>query len=218
MELKELIVKIKNFQDIIIPESEYCWPLGDNYLFKETFYDLFTYSEKQDIAISTMRKQIDKELNIIDIELFELKITKPSEYSIICNELIPDLILILKSKYSENYHLCWKKIEKYSEQKIITINPDSEQNTQNENEIVKQKDKVALLKELGILDLLQERYPYLKKNGQRTTKLLMEFLDIPYTSLQPIINALFNETTSNKNYPKLTPKVQNVINKYTLEK
>lgn len=224
MELRELIAKIKNFKNLIIGINDYTNPDSDHYLFEDEYFiyegvHIFskTDEEKVEFATTIMLDQINRELNIIDIELWELKIKKPNDYNIICNELIPDLISYLELFYSTFYPFGWE-IEKHNHQNFITLNPDLEQNIQTENELTTQKDKVALLKELGIIDFLQDRYPYLKKNGQRTTKLLMQFLDIPYTSLQPIINELFNESTSNKNYPKLTPKVLSVVNKYTLEK
>lgn len=225
MELKDLITKIKNFNNTIISEKEYMNPLSDNYLFTNeyTIYEGVEINKKSDdeklnIAISTMLQQIKQELNIIDIELFDLRITKPTEYKIICVELIPDLISTLKQKYSKYSPFGWENIEKHYENKIVNINQDLEISTHNEIELVKQKDKVALINALGIIELLEKKYPYIKGNGQRTTKLLMQFLDIQESSLQPIINALLNNTTTNKNYPKLTQTVQSVINKYTLEK
>lgn len=225
MELRELIAKIKNFNNTIISLDDYTNPNSDNYLFgsESILYEneLIKYKkevEKEAIAFSTFRNQIDQELNIIDIELIELKISKPFEYDTICTELIPELIATLDNLYSKYYPFGWGNIEKHLNNPTNSIKHKTEINPPSEIEILKQKDKVRLIYELGIIKHLENEYPYIKGNAQRITHLLMQFLDIQESSLQPIVNALNTENTSNKNYPQLTQLVKSVINKYTLEK
>jgi hypothetical protein len=90
MELKELITKIKNFRKTIISVDEYMNPNSDNYLFESEYFEykgsqgsyIFKKSdeEKRNFATSTMIKNIEYELNIIDIELLNLKIEDEEKY------------------------------------------------------------------------------------------------------------------------------------------
>lgn len=90
-----------------------------------------------------------------------------------------------------------------------------------EIELKRIKDKIAMLIELGIIDHLINKYPYLRANGLnalRLTKLLSPFLGIEVNSLKKIINAFVTGTKESTDYPKVTEKVKNVIDKYTMEK
>ena len=89
---------------------------------------------------------------------------------------------------------------------------------ESEIELTRIKDKVAMLIELGIIENLINKYPYLDNNALRITKLLSQFLDIKENSLKKIINAFITDNKSLTDYPTITNKVKNVIDKLTSEK
>ena len=80
-------------------------------------------------------------------------------------------------------------------------------------EITTIPDRVRLLMELGIIEHLEKEIPMLIGKKKKLTELLMQFLNIPYNSLQPVVNAIEYDDESPRK-PKLTKKVQNVLNKY----
>lgn len=223
MELKELIDKIKNFRKKIISVDDYILPFDEHYLFKNECFEyeghyIFVNSdeEKKQWATKIMLNNIDYQLNIIDIELWDLKIKKPSEYNIICKELIPNLISTLNYRYLEYYPFGWE-IEKHNQS--MELKEDSIEEVElPEIELKKIKDKIAIMIELGIIDYLIIKYPYLKGNGLRLTKLLSQFLNIEVNSLKKIINTFVTDAKESTDYPKITDKVKNVIDKLTLEK
>jgi hypothetical protein len=166
-----------------------------------------------------MQNNIDRQLNIIDIELWDLKIKNPSHYEIICKELIPDLLSTLNFRYSKYYPLGWWEIEKHNQS--MELKEDSIEEVElPEIELKRIKDKIAMLIELGIIDHLINKYPYVKGNALRLTKLLSPFLGIEVNSLKKIINAFVSGTgkIQSTNYPKITDKVKNEIDKLTIEK
>ena len=226
MELKELIDKIKNFRKTIISVDDYILPFSKHYLFENECIEyeghyIFVNSdkEKKQWATKIMLNNIDYQLNIIDIELWDLKIKKPSEYNIICKELIPNLISTLNYRYLEYYPFGWE-IEKHNQS--MELKEDSIEKVElPEIELKKIKDKIAMLIELGIIEHLINKYPYLKANGLnalRLTKLLSPFLGIEVNSLKKIINSFVTDAKNSTDYPKITDKVKNVIDKLTLEK
>lgn len=187
------------------------------------FYDYWN------LSIVRIYKLIESKLILLDSALINLKIQDESKYY-----KLGDIVINL-DKEIEEYYTLKEQIAPYptTVPQIIKkhvedlkkfpnaakkSNELNEDNEESEIEIKKQKDKVRLLHELGIIDQLEIKYPYIKGNGQRITKLIMHFLDIKETSLQPIINALIHNNESDKNFPHLKQTVKNVINKYTLEK
>jgi hypothetical protein len=75
-------------------------------------------------------------------------------------------------------------------------------------------ERVRLLIELGVIDFLENKYPILKGNKKKMTELLMQFMNVKYGSLQPIVNAKDYDDENHLKKPKLTKNVQNIINKY----
>lgn len=218
MEIREIVTKIKNFKNTIIDINEYLDPSSDQYLFSDesiiysgSHIFLKSDEEKKRIAHNTLIKQIDQELNAIDIDLTELKILKPKEYELICKDLIPELLNNLKSKFIEIYIFGWPNIEKHILSDVS--NSDNQEQDTKENDIIlkTQKEKIRLAYELGLIDALITKFPDLNGNGLKISKALAPLLNIHHTSIQPIIRVLLTDDVEHKNYPKLSKSIKDFI-------
>lgn len=147
----------------------------------------------------------EREINDIESKLNELKTSNEEEYQLIVKQYLPNFIKILKSDFFiELYPFGSIIIEAHLE----NVSPPSE------IEINSYVQRVSFLNESGVIDFLINRYPELKYNNKEFTCFLMQFLDIKYTTLQPLINALRSGYTTNKNYPKPNKVVKSYMEKY----
>jgi hypothetical protein len=147
----------------------------------------------------------ERKINHIDAKLNELKVSNEEEYQLIVKQYLPTFIKILKSDFFvELYPFGSLIIEAHLE----IVNPPSE------IEIKSYIQRVSFLNESGVIDFLINRYPELKNNNSEFTYFLMQFLDMKYGTLQPIINSLRTNQTTNKNYPKPNKVVKSYIEKY----
>lgn len=79
-------------------------------------------------------------------------------------------------------------------------------------ELKTQKEQIRLLYELGVIDFLREKYPNkLNSSNNQIAVLLSQILKLERTSVQPTLNALLSNNSSNKNYPKETEKTKAII-------
>jgi hypothetical protein len=185
MELEELIEDIRDFKKNT--ESILYLTKGTD-MYQRALYDL-----------------IEFKLNKIDAQLHKLKESNEAEYQKIVEKVLPIFIKLLKTDYyTENYPFGSLIIEAHLE----NINPPSE------IEIKRHIQRVSFLNETGVIDFLINKYPELGKNNSNFTYFLMQFLDIQYGTLQPIVNALRSGQIKNKNYPKPNQLVHSIIEKY----
>lgn len=191
-------------------------------------------------SIVRVYKQIDNKLLLLDIALTNLKIEN-EEYYYKLKDVLSELDNDIKKYYSQK-----EKIAPYPtlrpsiikkhiiEMEKFHYNIKSDEFKQNESiekfpiELIEeelideiilktQSDRVRLLLELGIIEFLEAKYPSLKENKQKMSFLLMQFLNIKYNSIQPLVNALnLKESTKEKptRKPKLTKEVLKVMEKY----
>lgn len=75
-----------------------------------------------------------------------------------------------------------------------------------------QREQIRLLYELGVIDFLQSKFPAsLKDNNNQTAHLISQFLKLNRVSVQPTLNALLNDNSGDRNYPKKTKNVIAII-------
>ena len=185
MELEEIIKDFRDFKKITEFNSIFVKGSDD--------YQRFIYDTTE------------REINDIDAKLNELKVSNEEEYQLIVKKYLPNFIKILKSDFFvELYPFGSLIIEAHLE----NVNPPSE------IEINSHIQRVSFLKESGVIDFLLEEYPKLKKNNLEFATFLREFLDIKLGTLQPIINALRSDQTTNKNYPVPNKVVKSIIERY----
>lgn len=197
----------------------------NNEIDEDEYFKLLIYKRLEKIEIS---------LKFLDVALINLKIEDEEKYFKF-RDLIVDLdkrieTIYQKSEVETGNHIPKTQIIKkhVTDLQIFQYVPKSHTKVSNsnleENEVVSEieiariKDKVAMLIELGIIEHLIDKYPYLENNALRITKLLSQFLNIKENSLKKIINAFVTDNKSLSDYPEITTKVKSVIDKLTLEK
>jgi hypothetical protein len=188
----------------------------ESIIYSDSHIFLKSEEEKERIAHKTLIKQIDQELNNIDIDLTELKIIKSKEYYVICDELIHNLLTYLRSNFSNEYPFGWPNIERHLVNNVVIAENIKEEIVENTITLKTQKDKIRLVFELGIIEALVTKFPDLKGNGHKISKVLANLLDLNYSSIQPIVRVLLNDTINDKNYPKITKSIKDYIS--SLEK
>lgn len=173
-------------------------------------------------------------LKFLDVALINLKIEDEEKYFKF-KEFILDLDKRIENIYSKSEDEIGKQFPKpqtikkhVADLQIFQFVRKSNMKDSNDHkdeievvsevELIRIKDKVAMLIELGIIEHLINKYSYLENNAFRMTKLLSQILNIKENSLKKIINAFETDNTSSTDYPKITDKVKNVIDKLTLEK
>ena len=200
---------------------------------------LVEFNDESTILVS-IDKLLIRNLTLLDISLSNLKIEDEEKYfkfkDIICR-LDDDIEDFYKIKEVDSpfpisppntikNHVrdlqVFQFVNKSSNSKSMELHEDSIEEVElSEFELIRIKDKIAMLIELGIIEHLINKYPYLRANGLnalRLTKLLSPFLGIEVNSLKKIINAFVTNAKNSTDYPKITDKVKNVIDKLTLEK
>lgn len=75
-------------------------------------------------------------------------------------------------------------------------------------------EKIRLMQELGIIDNLKTKYPELKPAD--FARLLHYFIDERDSNIKPVITALLNNNSSDRNYPKKSARIDSVL--ITLDK
>lgn len=175
------------------------------------------------------RLELEKNLKLLDVALISFKIEDEEKYFRLKNEILTlnDEIKYLYTSTETppntlSNHIrdlqvfqFVKKSSNYQSNELVENNR-TEVNEEDEIpkfEITTIPDRVRLLMELGIIEHLEKEFPILIGKKKKLTELLMQFLNIPYNSLQPVINAIEYDDESPRK-PKLTKKVQNVLNRY----
>jgi hypothetical protein len=228
MELKDL----KDPIEIIHLIQTLCKSSNDSAFFDKEIYLKFEndiIDEDQLIQHTTWKRNelIEKNLVLLDVALIHLRIEDESKYfklkeiileldkkvKLIYSDVIssypspPPIILDshIKELKASNKILSPIKVHFHEDSIEEIVSPEIELNTI--------PDRVRLLMELRIIDHLEREFPILKGNKKKLTELLMQFMNIKFGSLQPVVNAIEHDDNSTKK-PKLTKKVQNVLNKY----
>jgi hypothetical protein len=204
---------------------------------EETIEDVYDFWNK---SIVRVYKLIESKLILLDIALINLKIHDEEKYyklrDIVCsldNDIeeyyahqeqyapYPSTPPKIIKKYItdlENNHFVPSSVDfQPKELKEIFQKEIIEEVEFPKLEITTIPDRVRLIMELGIIEHLEREFPILKGNKKKLTELLMQFMQIKYNSLQPVVRTIEYEE-SHEEKPKLTKKVQNVINKYKYEK
>jgi len=182
-------------------------------------------------------KLLERNLTLLDISLSNLKIEDEEKYF-----KFKDIICILDNDIEELYKIkevdspfpisppntiknhvrdlqVFQFVNKSGNNQTMDLKEDSIEEVElTENELKRIKDKIAMMIELGIIDHLITKYPYVNGYAIRLTKLLSPFLGIEVDSLKKIINAYITDQKSKSDYPKITDSVKNIIDKLTLEK
>lgn len=210
--------------------------------FHSAFFDQEIYSkfdnneiDEDDLTrLMTLKRNelIKKNLEYLDAALINLKIENEDKYY-----KLKDIILELDSRikliYSEEVssfpspppNTIKKHIKSLNDHQPFLISGIEQSTNKDQKETPEDSDlpeielktipeRVRLLIELGVIDFLENKYPNLKGNKKKMTELLMQFMNVKYGSLQPIVNAKDYDDENHLKKPKLTKKVQNVINKY----
>lgn len=175
------------------------------------------------------RLELEKNLKLLDVALISFKIEEEEKYFRLKDEILTlnDEIKYLYTLPETPPNILSKHIRDLQVFQFVkkSINNQSNELVENnrtevivEDEIPKFEittipDRVRLLMELGIIEHLEKEIPMLIGKKKKLTELLMQFLNIPYNSLQPVVNAIDYDDESPRK-PKLTKKVQNVLNKY----
>jgi hypothetical protein len=230
---KEPIVIINLIQTLIKSSINSAW--WDNELYKKFENDEIDEDHYIELVTYKRNDLIENELNLLDVALIHLKIEDEKKYFKL-KEIILDLdenIKFLYSKEVSTYprtppNIISKHVAELQNFKneipistnnhLAILNEDLIEEVELPNiELSTIPDRVRLLMELGIIRHLETEYPILKGNKNKLTQLLMEFMKVQYSSLQPVVNAIEYDD-DHKKKPKLSRKVQNVLNKYKEEK
>ncbi len=200
---------------------------------EETIEDVYDFWNK---SIVRVYKLIESKLILLDIALINLKIHDEEKYyklrDIVCsldNDIeeyythqeqyapypsTPPKIIKKHITDLENNHFVPSSVEHQPKELKENFQKEIIEEVEFPKlEITTIPDRVRLIMELGIIAHLEREYPILKGNKKKLTELLMQFMQIKYNSLQPVIRTIEYEE-SHEQKPKLTKKVQNVINKY----
>jgi hypothetical protein len=234
---KEPIIIINLIQTLIESSVKSAWWNEELQLkFENDQIDEDLYIE---LVTHKRNELIEKNLVLLDVALIHLRIEDEVKYFKL-KEIILALDEKIKLIYSKvvssypspppqiiNKHVAYLQIFQHVP-KSSNIQPKEfseniptevkEEDELPEFELTRIKDKMAIMIDLGIIDHLIIKYPYLKNNGLRLTKLLSQFLNIEVNSLKKIINAFVTDAKNSTDYPKITDKVKNVIDKLTIEK
>jgi hypothetical protein len=234
MELKDLkdpIEIIKLIQTLLNESIDEAIRTEDK---KTSNQDIF---EMWEGTVGKVYRLVDSKLTLLDIALINLKLENEEKYyklkEIVCrlDDEIEDYYQN-QEEYSP-YPTPPPKIIKNHVRDLQVFQFVNKSNNNQSNDLTKSTpsdakeeddeipkfeistipERVRLLMELGIIEHLEKEYPILKGKKKKLTELLMQFLHIPYSSLQPIVNAIEYDEDSPKK-PKLTNRVKNVINKY----
>ena len=175
------------------------------------------------------RIELESNLKLLDVALISLKIEDEEKYFKLKKEILelnsechylytlPETPPNILSNHIRDLQV-FQFVKKSSTVQLNELVQNSQTEVKEEDEIPEFEistipDRVRLLMELGIIEHLEKELPILKDKKKKLTELLMQFLNIPYNSLQPVVNAIAYDDDSNRK-PKLTKKVQNVLNKY----
>lgn len=210
--------------------------------FHSAFFDQEIYSkfdnneidEDDFTRLMTLKRNelIEKNLEYLDAALINLKIEDEDKYYKL-KDIIIELDLRLKLIYSNKVssfpspppNTIIKHIKTLNEHQPFLKNGIEQSTNKDQNETQDDSDlpeielktipeRVRLLVELGVIEFLENKYPILKGNKKKMTELLMQFMNVKYGSLQPIVNAKDYDNENHLKKPKLTKNVLNVINKY----
>jgi hypothetical protein len=228
MELKDLkdSISIIYFIKSLIDEA---LKLSDNsevqFLFLTNEIDSEEYFERT----TGKRIELESNLKLLNVALTSLKIEDEEKYYKLKNEILelnsecqylytlPETPPNILSNHVRDLQV-FQFVKKSSTKQSNELVENSQTEVVEEDEIPQFEistipDRVRLLMELGIIEHLEKELPMLKDKKKKLTELLMQFLNIPYNSLQPVVNAIGYDDNSPRK-PKLTKKVQNVLNKY----
>lgn len=226
--LKDPIVIIHMIQTLVEESIEEAIRTDDLEATIEDKYDFWNGS------IARVYKLIENKLIFLDIALINLKIQDEEKYyklkDIVCNlDKEIEEYYALKEQYAPYPSSPPQIIKKHvADLQIFQYSPKSDTKFTNgcieevevvsEIELERIKDKVALLIELGVIEHLIKKYPYLDNYALRLTKILSQILNIKENSLKKIINAFITDNKSLSDYPKITERIKSVVDKLTLEK
>ncbi|MHA8108110.1 hypothetical protein [Aquirufa sp. A-Brett2-W8] len=228
MELKDL----KDFISIIYfikSLTDEALKLSDNS--EVQFLYITNEIDSEEYFNRTIGKRIEFEINLklLDVALISFKIEDEEKYFKLKKEILelnsecqylytlPETPPNILSNHIRDLQV-FQFVKKSSTDQLNESAQNSQTEVKEEEEIPEFEistipDRVRLLMELGIIEHLEKELPILKDKKKKLTELLMQFLNIPYNSLQPVVNAIGYDD-DNPRKPKLTKKVQNVLNKY----
>ncbi|MFD1551710.1 hypothetical protein DNU06_02590 [Putridiphycobacter roseus] len=92
-----------------------------------------------------------------------------------------------------------------------TVLTEEEQFTLPEVELKTINDRIRLLSDLGIIEHLKNKYPNSFRDVNPLADIISKILVENKTSVQPSLNSLLNDNSSNKNYPKENSRTKAII-------
>jgi len=201
MELKDLIISIKQFEKQIIPFDEYNTPWSEHYMFSS--YDQMN----EEFAIVKMYTQIEILLDSIDVELTMLEMENSETHEYICKELLPVLLDKIQKKYTsyegKSPHQICTHINKYNKNKNANTDNLKYQELasyENEHQQIQKLQRVKMLYQLGILRFLKDKYPKCRENDSEVARIVCKFSpDLKKDTIQSYISRLMTSGLDNKN-------------------
>jgi len=74
-----------------------------------------------------------------------------------------------------------------------------------------QREQIRLMYDLGLLHFLKQKYPNALRSNNKLAELIGKILKLERSTIVSTVNAIMNETTTDRNYPKQTANTNSII-------